>query len=461
LGHQELKARLPDHLTLTPLHTEDIIYDKTKNSRNYVLIHALHSLITIALYREYMAFAPWWTNMPVGPLDEPKIDKPPPTKDYWINQARLCFGAAKDFADLLRACRGAGALVDSTIAGWATYIVGWCGEFSSRSFPLLRETELLQLCTATYSQIWIQIVHWIPEHSSRRGTSQTKSSTIWVIDLSCHGNGLTIWHNYISIFAVRKLSGGGLKEYQSQGFESAHLELGSHLDTSWRRNPNRDDWKLTHDAETEEPRLKSEGTPATPLSQSGFTTVNRGKSTSEAPSLPPPSRMSWTSHRSPSATPVRTQGNYEYPPHAHTVLQTPNATVDGVATSTTYNRGAGADLHVPVLPPNPYANREQSSVGHEGSSHLAMHWQPHNLSQPQQQQSQQAQQTQMRLQGQPSMGMGFDVGNFQQGENGPRYDGLSFIEPSIDMMGWVPTYQQYNMQFQEPYDETYPAPNGR
>jgi hypothetical protein len=208
LGHQELKARLPDHLTLTPLHTEDIIYDKTKNSRNYVLIHALHSLITIALYREYMAFAPWWTNMPVGPLDEPKIVDSPPTKDYWINQARLCFGAAKDFADLLRACRGAGALVDSTIAGWATYIVGWCGEFSSTSFLLLRDTKVLQLCTATYSQTWILIVRWIPEHNSQRGTSQMKYLTIWVIDLSCHGNGLTILHNYISIFAARKLDGG-------------------------------------------------------------------------------------------------------------------------------------------------------------------------------------------------------------------------------------------------------------
>jgi hypothetical protein len=207
LGHQELKARLPDHLTLTPLHTEDIIYDKIKNSRNYVLIHALHSLITIALYREYMAFAPWWTNMPVGPLDEPKIVDSPPTKDYWINQARLCFGAAKDFADLLRACRGAGALVDSTIAGWATYIVGWCGEFSSTSFPLLRDTKVLQLCTATYSQIWIQIVRWILEHNSQRGTSRMKSSTIWVIDLSCHGNGLTFLPIAMSISAAQKLDG--------------------------------------------------------------------------------------------------------------------------------------------------------------------------------------------------------------------------------------------------------------
>jgi hypothetical protein len=67
----------------------------------------------------------------------------------------------------------------------------------------------------------------------------------------------------------------------------------------------------------------------------------------------------------------------------------------------------------------------------------------------------------MRLQGQPSMGMGFDVGNFQQGENGPRYDGLAYMDPSIDMGEWIPTYPQYNMQFPEPYEETYPAQIGR
>jgi hypothetical protein len=156
LGHQELKDRLPDHLTLTPLHTDDYIYDKTKNSRSYVLIHALHSLITIALYREYMAFAPWGRTMPVGPLDEPRFAESPPNKDYWIQQARRCFGAAKDFADLLRACRSAGALVDSTIAGWATYIVGWCGESASRSIPLLRK-----LNSSSY------VLPYLPKYGSR------------------------------------------------------------------------------------------------------------------------------------------------------------------------------------------------------------------------------------------------------------------------------------------------------
>jgi hypothetical protein len=94
------------------------------------MIHALHTLCTIALYREYIAFAPWGKAKPEGPLDEPRITEPLPNDhpDYWIVQARKCFGAGKDFAELLRVCHSAGALVESTIAGWATYIVGWCGE---------------------------------------------------------------------------------------------------------------------------------------------------------------------------------------------------------------------------------------------------------------------------------------------------------------------------------------------
>jgi hypothetical protein len=126
--NQRLKAALPRHLVLTPRNTDTHIFYRT--SRNYLLIHALHSLCTIALYREYMAFSPWNVQNPQGPLDEPKITEPVPEDqpEYWITQARRCFGAAKDFADLLKACQLANALVDTPIAGFATYIVAWCGE---------------------------------------------------------------------------------------------------------------------------------------------------------------------------------------------------------------------------------------------------------------------------------------------------------------------------------------------
>lgn len=137
-GYQVLRAGLPQPLTLTTQHTYDHIYSKT--SRDYVMIHALHTLCTIALYREYIAFAPWGKAKPEGPLDEPRITQPLPDDmpDYWIDQARKCFGAGKDFAELLIACDAANALVDSTIAGWATYIVGWCGMFTHCSGFLTR-----------------------------------------------------------------------------------------------------------------------------------------------------------------------------------------------------------------------------------------------------------------------------------------------------------------------------------
>jgi hypothetical protein len=89
-----------------------------------------------------MAFAPWGVKKPEGPLDDPKIKEPIPKDqpDYWILQARRCFGAARDFADLLKACQSANALVDSPIVGWATYIVAWCGEFE---FPIAMIRSML------------------------------------------------------------------------------------------------------------------------------------------------------------------------------------------------------------------------------------------------------------------------------------------------------------------------------
>jgi hypothetical protein len=107
------------------------------------MIHALHTLCTIALYTQYMPFAPWGKGKPEGPLDEPRITEPLPNDhpDYWIVQARKCFGAGKDFAELLRVCQSAGALVESTIAGWATYIAGWCGELLTCRFALQSKTN--------------------------------------------------------------------------------------------------------------------------------------------------------------------------------------------------------------------------------------------------------------------------------------------------------------------------------
>jgi hypothetical protein len=151
--NRKLVQALPKHLTLTARNTEAHIHSKM--SKNYVTIHALHTLSTIALYREYLAFAPYFKKGPMGPIDEPFLKGEPKDKEYWIKQARDCFGACKVFVDLLQACRKANAFVESPIVGWATYIVAWCGEsFIPTFFSPSNKAKCHQLSIATTSPEW-------------------------------------------------------------------------------------------------------------------------------------------------------------------------------------------------------------------------------------------------------------------------------------------------------------------
>jgi hypothetical protein len=124
-----LKRSLPLDLQLTPRNTEVHIY--TGTSRVYVLMHAFLMLSTVALYREYIAFSPWRVTTPVGPLDDPKVTEPLPKDrpNYWVEQASDCFGAVKGFASILQACKVQSLVVESPIAGFATYLVAWCGTY--------------------------------------------------------------------------------------------------------------------------------------------------------------------------------------------------------------------------------------------------------------------------------------------------------------------------------------------
>ncbi|KAF2022720.1 hypothetical protein EK21DRAFT_119458 [Setomelanomma holmii] len=124
---QRLKNALPRHLTLTPRNTSH--HMTYKIGRTYLLIHAVHTLCTIALYREYLPFLPFSVKRPLGPLDEPRIDEkkfPLPHPDLWVQQARHCFCVARDFADLFKACRAANSLAERPFAGFTYYIVSWC-----------------------------------------------------------------------------------------------------------------------------------------------------------------------------------------------------------------------------------------------------------------------------------------------------------------------------------------------
>jgi hypothetical protein len=94
-------------------------------------MHAFLMLSTVALYREYIAFSPWRVTTPVGPLDDPKVTEPLPKDrpNYWVEQASDCFGAVKGFASILQACKVQSLVVESPIAGFATYLVAWCGTY--------------------------------------------------------------------------------------------------------------------------------------------------------------------------------------------------------------------------------------------------------------------------------------------------------------------------------------------
>jgi len=130
----------------------------------------MHSLCTIALYREYMAFAPFSVTTPEGPLDEPRVNKAIPYPDYWVRQARKCFGAAREFTDLLEACHRADALVDTPIAGFATYIVAWCGESSPALILTALSTDCLQLATVISFHAWTPEMHCTTGYSPVLGT---------------------------------------------------------------------------------------------------------------------------------------------------------------------------------------------------------------------------------------------------------------------------------------------------
>lgn len=94
------------------------------------MLHAVITLCTIALYREYMAFLPFKVESPQGPLDEPKFEQKPPDDkpDYWVDQARECFKAAKEFSDLVQECWRWDRLVETPVSAFTVYTVAFCGK---------------------------------------------------------------------------------------------------------------------------------------------------------------------------------------------------------------------------------------------------------------------------------------------------------------------------------------------
>lgn len=121
---KRLKRDLPEQLQLTPENTQIRLYNGPADK--YLLIHAMCMMCTVWLYREYMPLSPWQLKTPQGPLDDPLISEKPPNPDYWVNQAKDCFGACKDFANLLHSLHDVQA--ETPTMAFATYTLAWSGK---------------------------------------------------------------------------------------------------------------------------------------------------------------------------------------------------------------------------------------------------------------------------------------------------------------------------------------------
>ncbi|KAF2704467.1 hypothetical protein K504DRAFT_389993, partial [Pleomassaria siparia CBS 279.74] len=129
---EQVQSTLPPDLKLTSDNTNAHIADKT--SRHYALMHIVHLLCAVALFREYMAYFPVNEERPNGPIDEPTFPAnkyPLPYPRYWIDQARECFLGARNIIDLLTACQVGNVLVETPFSAFANWQATTCGIYAS------------------------------------------------------------------------------------------------------------------------------------------------------------------------------------------------------------------------------------------------------------------------------------------------------------------------------------------
>jgi len=292
---RRLKAELPEHLQLTIENTGDRIYN---GSDKYVLIHALYTVCTVFLYREYMPMAPWTQSEPRGPLDEPLITDAPPYENYWIDQAKECWKSCKDFVDLLhsiQSSRSRSSLIQMPTVAFAAFTVALCTIYC-HYFPSMDPDR-------TLSSRREPRAHAVAHEYLGAVLERFPMAVSWVKHLAG-------WQRYYRRAKARykevggkiggspestssESDGSGLKDYATY-FEKTHKEFGdisAKHDSKW---PDKDlDWKdsaLPSEDDHTEHRVPSQATQmkremvdksmSTPVQISmQFAAVNQGKRT--------------------------------------------------------------------------------------------------------------------------------------------------------------------------------------
>ncbi|KAF1837257.1 hypothetical protein BDW02DRAFT_519502 [Decorospora gaudefroyi] len=354
---ERLKRELPEDLQLTPRNTDDRIYN---GSGLYVSIHAMYTTCFIWLYREYMPVAPWTLTHPKGPTEAPLIEEAPPNSEYWIQQARTCFGACSEFTNLIHALassRSQNNLVETPMVAFACYSVAICTIYcyyfpnmdpnrvlSSRLEPRAHDVAFEFLIRIeprfTMTRQWVKVLaNWQRYYRDQRkkyknvggqvSDSPPKSST---------GDG------------------GGLKDYVLL-FEKEHKQFGDTTtdddNNHWTdKDIDLADTRLPHDEDSAERTLPPVAAPVKreteaklddrsgrPSSGVAFTAVNHNAPSRAAEShtpsnaqVPPvytpasnnghPYHANSTSQYRTHASPTNVVYQYSAPPHAQT--NTPN-----------------------------------------------------------------------------------------------------------------------------------------
>jgi hypothetical protein len=271
---QQHKRDLPENLQLTPGNTTERTYH---NPGPYVTIHAIYTMLSFWLYREYMAMSPWALDKPRGPLDEPLIEETPPDPEYWINQAKDCWRACSEFAHLLHSIKSArihNSLAETPMVVFACFNVA-IGSKSSTSppgdladhaatycqfFPRMDPDSVLSSHTEPRAH---DIVRDLLDHFSDRFIMSRK----WIYELSQ-------WEGYYhekkqeykkhggQVDSPKSSSSdgdGGLKDYPR--FEKIHKQFGDMNpgDSDFRNWPRKDvdvaDTRLPHDDDSAERTL--------------------------------------------------------------------------------------------------------------------------------------------------------------------------------------------------------------